>query len=119
MRKLLKERLPKAFLILLILILIIFCSARLYYSRLVFETPVFAAYSINHQDISSHDYQMFRIIGRGKEDFTQTLYLRNDLERLEIDLVAHVTHDTEMMVIIPSIDRKKVKHCSRPVRDGI
>ncbi|MDR1478150.1 MAG: hypothetical protein LBJ00_04335 [Planctomycetaceae bacterium] len=34
-------------------------------------------------------------------------------------MVTHVTHDTEMMVIIPSIDRKKVKHCSRPVRDGM
>jgi hypothetical protein len=33
--------------------------------------------------------------------------------------VTHVTHDTEMMVVIQSIDRKKVKHCSRPVRDGM
>ncbi|MDR1477379.1 MAG: hypothetical protein LBJ00_00375 [Planctomycetaceae bacterium] len=33
--------------------------------------------------------------------------------------LTHVTHDTEMMVVIQSIDRKKVKHCSRPVRDGM
>jgi hypothetical protein len=78
MRKLLTIRLPKVFWVLLILFPIIFFGVRCHYQS-SFEVPVVAVYSINHQDAGLHDYQLFRVIGRGKDDFILTLYLKNYL----------------------------------------
>jgi hypothetical protein len=78
MRKLLLKRLSKVFWILLILLPIIFLGVRCHHQS-AFEIPVVAVYSINLQDAGLQDYQLFRVIGRSKDDFLLTLYLEDYL----------------------------------------
>jgi hypothetical protein len=59
---------------------ILVCLVRLfYYQQLVIETPVVEVYSINHRYVGLHDYQLFRVIGRGKGNFILMMYLKNHL----------------------------------------
>jgi hypothetical protein len=68
----------KVFWGLLILFPIIFCFIR-FSNQHAFNIPVAAVYSINHRDVSLHDYQLFRVIVRSNEDFILKLYLKNYL----------------------------------------